>query len=63
MLLQGKDEEIAKVLRELEEQHNKKCEMFKSRLENFDRNKQTEPRELKRRELEVAHKETGLAHF
>jgi hypothetical protein len=39
MLLRGKDEEIAKVLRELEEQHKQKCEIFESRLENLDRKK------------------------
>lgn len=63
MLLRGKDEEIAEVLRELEEQHNKKCEKFKSGLEKLDRNKQTELRELKRKELEVSHEEMGFAHF
>lgn len=34
-----------------------------SRLESLDKKKQTELRELKTRELEVAHKDKGLAHF
>jgi hypothetical protein len=62
-LLRGKEEEITRVLRELEEQHNKKCEVFKSKLENLNKSKQTELRELKRKELAASHKETGLTCF
>jgi hypothetical protein len=62
-LLRGKEEEIARVLAELEEQHNKKCAGFKSKLENLNMSKETELRELKRKELEASHKETGLTRF
>jgi hypothetical protein len=62
-LLRGKEEEIARVLAELEEQHNKKCTMFKSKLENLNKFKQTELGELKRNELEASHKERGLTCF
>jgi hypothetical protein len=62
-LLRGKEEEIARVLRELEEQHNKKCAVFESKLENLNKSKQTELSELKRNELEALHKEEGLTRF
>ena len=63
MLLRGKEEETAKVLGELEEHHNNKCEIFDSRLENHDSKNQTELRELQRREIQVAHQDRGLGRF
>lgn len=62
-LVQGKQEEISRVLRELEEQYNKKCEALESKLENLNQSKQTELGKLKRNTLEVSHKETGLTRF
>jgi hypothetical protein len=62
-LLQGKQEEIDRVLRELEEQHNKKCEALKSNLQNLKESEQTVQGELTRNALEVSRKETGVARF
>lgn len=62
-LIQGKQEEIARVLRELEERHNKKCEALKSKLENLNESKRTEIGELKRNASEVSRKEIGLVRF
>jgi cell division septum initiation protein DivIVA len=62
-LLQGKQQEIDRVLRELEEQHSKKCEALKSKLQNLKESKQTVLGALKRNALEVSRKETGVTHF
>jgi hypothetical protein len=61
--LQDKEEEIARVLRELEEQHSRKCEAFKSKLLYLKESKQSELRTLERYVLEVSRKENGLMHF
>ena len=61
--LQGKQEEIARVLRELEEEYNKKCEAFKSKLEDLNTSKQAGAEEMRRNELEVSHKGMGLVRF
>jgi DNA repair exonuclease SbcCD ATPase subunit len=62
-LLQGRQEEMDRVLRELEEQHSKKCEALKSKLRNLKESKQTVLGELKRNALEVSRKETGVTRF
>ncbi|KIM99330.1 hypothetical protein OIDMADRAFT_30934 [Oidiodendron maius Zn] len=62
-VLHGKQEEIDRVLRELEERHSKEREALKSKIENSNESKQTEIRELKRNASEVSQKEIGLKLF
>lgn len=61
--LQDRQEDIARVLIKLEEQHNKKSEALKCKLDNLSQLKEAELGELKRNELELSYKETGLARF
>lgn len=61
--LQDKQEEIARVLRELEEKHNKKSDAFMSKLSHLKESKQSGLRNLERYVLELGRKESGLMHF
>jgi hypothetical protein len=59
----NKQEEIARVLRELEEQHRKESEAFESKLSDLEESKQSELRKLESFTVQVSRKEKGLVHF
>ena len=61
--LHNKQEEIARVLRELENQHRKKSEVFETKLINLKESKQSKLQKLKRYILKVSRKEKELVHF
>jgi hypothetical protein len=60
---QDKEEEIARVLTEIEERYNKKRDILNAKLETHSQSKQSEQDGLKRNELEVSRKETGKKRF
>lgn len=59
-LQQQKSDEIARVLREIDERYHRDCELLRDKQNGLQKSKESELEALKRNEVQVARKQTGL---